>query len=190
MQSDVQSILNRLMEELQRPFWHRLDFWVGIIGILVSGAGLFYSIRAFLEAEKAKKEAQEARKAATAAGRTVRLQTVAIELSEIIQKLERLQQDIRFSEAQELLNEVSRRLRRFVSPFADDSKLSGAITPCLNALDSAQKSLNGVRPSDPSKATEVPGAVYWAIQGDFATINSLVAALLGLFEKESFHFGE
>jgi hypothetical protein len=190
MQTDVQSALNQLMQLAERPLWYRPDFWVGVVSVLVSAGGLIYSIRAFREAEKAKQEAQEARKAATAAGRTVRLQTVAIELSEIIQKLERLQQDIRFSEAQELLNEVSRRVRRFVSPFADDVKLSEPIAVCLSALDSAQKSLNAVRPTDPTKAIDVPGVVYWAIQGDFAQINNLVAALLGLFEKESFHFGD
>jgi Flp pilus assembly protein TadG len=183
MQVDLQTAVSQLNEIVQRPFWSRLDFWIGIISIVVSTGGLIYAIRAFYEAKRATR-------AATAAGRTVRLQTVAIELSEIIQKLERLQADIRFTEAQELLNEVSRRLRRFVSPFSDDNKLSPSITLCLSALDGAQKSLNGVRPTDPSKAGELPGVVYWAVQGDFATINSSVAALQGLFEKESFHFGD
>jgi hypothetical protein len=190
MQTDIQSELGRIIEFLQRPWWNRLDFWIGLIAVLVGVAGLVYSILAFREARKAKHEAQEARKAATAAGRTVRLQTVAIELSEIIQKLERLQRGILFDQAQELLNEISRRLRRFVSPFQDDGKLSPSISLCLGALESAQKSLNSVRPTDPAREAEVPGVVYLAIQGDFATINNSIAGLQGLFEKESFHFGD
>jgi hypothetical protein len=193
MQSDIQSQVSRLIELLQGPFWKHVDFWVFLLlslaGLGVAIAGLLYSIRAFKEAHQAKLEAQQAKQAATEAGRTVKAQTVAIELGEISQRLERLQPDILFSEARELLNEVSRRLRRAISPFAEDPALKVTISAVRQALDTAQSSLKGVRPTNPGNEREVPGAVYNGIEADFATIGNLVADLLGLFEKQTFDSG-
>jgi hypothetical protein len=47
-----------------------------------------------------------------------------------------------------------------------------------------------VRPTDPAKETEAPRAVYFAVEGNFANINNCVADLLGLFERETFDFGD
>ncbi len=176
LQSDVDQIL-RLV---QVPFWRQFDFWIGItIGI----GGLIFSILAFLEARKAKR-------AATEAGRTVKLQTVTIELTEVSQKLDRIQPEIHFNEARDLLAEISRRVRRAVSPFAHDSGLSDAITAVLAALATAQSSIRKVRPSDPTKEVEAPYTVYYGIEGDFAVINNCVADLIGLFEKKTLDFGD
>jgi hypothetical protein len=121
MQTDVQSQLARIIELLQEPLWRRWDFWIslilGLAGVGVGIAALKYAILAFEEAKLAKEEAEQAKEAATEAGKTVRVQTVAIELGEISQKLGRLQPEIRFSEARDLLNDVSWRLRRAISPF-------------------------------------------------------------------------
>src|SRR5438309_11646527 len=108
MPTDLEAALRHVIELLQRPFWSRWDFWI-FLGL---GAGsLFASIQAF-------REARQARRAATLAGRTVKLQTVAIELGEILHKLEELQMGIKFDKARDLLSEVSKRTRRAVSPFA------------------------------------------------------------------------
>jgi hypothetical protein len=109
-------------------------------------------------------------------------------LTEIAQKLDRIQPEIRFTEARELLGEVSRRLRRVTSPFARDRALSPRIKALLDALQSAKQSLKRVRPSDPTKETKVPQSVYFAIEGDFTNISDCVADLLGLLEKETFDF--
>jgi hypothetical protein len=190
MQADVQSQVSKVLELLQT---HRWDFLVSLLlslaGIGVSIAGLVYSIRAFREANLAKLEAELAKQAATEAGRTVRVQTVAIELGEVSQKLERLLPDIRFSEARELLNEVSKRTRRAISPFAEDPALKTTIAAVRQALDTAQSSLKGVRPTSPAGESEAPIAVYNAIEADFAAIGNLVADLLGLFEKQTFEPG-
>jgi hypothetical protein len=179
MPSDIQSALNRIVE-LHHPFWKDGSFW---IFLALGGAGLYFSIRAFVEARGAKQ-------AATEAGRTVKLQTITIELTEIAQKLDRIQPDVPFNEARDLLSEISRRLRRAVSPFAKESELSAAIDAVLQSLQAAQKSLKSVRPTDPAKEAEAPRAVYYAIEDDFATINNCVADLLGLFEKQTFDFGD
>ncbi len=58
------------------------DFWTAtIIGLI----GVFFSILAYREASKAKR-------AANAAGRTVKIQTVTIDLNELAQKLAKLDQ--------------------------------------------------------------------------------------------------
>jgi hypothetical protein len=180
MVPDVQSAVEQALELLRRPFWQHTDFWIAtILGI----AGVIFSLLAFVEARKAKR-------AAVSAGRTVKVQTVAIELTEITQKLDRIQPGIRYSEARDLLAEISRRLHRATSPFTEDPKLSGAISPTLEGLQAAQNSLKAVRPTDPAKENEAPRAVYNAIEDSFATINNSVADLLGLLEKETFDFGD
>jgi len=191
MQADVQSQLTHIVELLQEPFWRHWDFWIslvlGLAGLGVGIAALKYAIQAFEEAKLAKEEAGRAKEAATEAGKTVKVQTVAIELGEISQKLGRLQPETRFSEARDLLNEVSWRLRRAISPFAEDAALKSTIAAVRQALDGAQNSLKGVRPT--SAESEAPGVVYNGIESDFALIGNLVADLLGLFEKQTFDPG-
>jgi len=155
MSPDIQSALNRILE-LHHPFWKDGSFWIFLV---LGAAGLYFSIRAFVEARGAKR-------AATEAGRTVKLQTITIELTEIAQKLDRIQPEIPFNEARDLLSEISRRLRRAISPFAKEVELSEAIEAARQALQAAQKSLKAVRPADPTKEAEAPNAVYYAIEDD------------------------
>lgn len=194
MQPDIQSQINRILDLLQRPLHQRLDFWIffvlAVIGIAAGVASLYYAVLAYEEAKLAKSAAEQAKKAATEAGKTVRVQTVAIELGEITQKLEQLRPDILFSEARDLFNEVSRRLRRAISPFADDPALKTTIAAVRAALDATQTSLKNVRPTDPNKERETPAAVYNGVEADFVAISNLVADLLGLFEQKTFHFGD
>jgi hypothetical protein len=179
MPTDIQTALNRLIE-LHPPFWKD---WGFLISLAVGIAALGFAMGAFFEARQAKR-------AATAAGRTVKLQTVTIELTEIAQKLDRIQPDILFNEARDFLAEIQRRLRRIMSPFAKDAELSGPIGAVLQALEKAHQSLKLVRPTDPTKEAEAPNAVYYGIEDDFAMINNSVADLLGLFEKQTFDFGD
>lgn len=171
--------LDLIRTAVELPFWKHFDFWIAtILGI----AGLVFSIKAFIEARQAKQ-------AATEAGKTVKIQTVTIELSEIQPKLDKLHAEIKFDEARDLLNEITRRLRRVISPFERDHSFSDKITALREILDKTKESLNKVRPSDPTKA-EVPRAVYFAIESDFAAISNVVADLSGLFEKKTINFGD
>ena len=181
MTTNTLQLLDSILQVVQTPFWKQPAFWIGsILGV----AGLIFLIKAFLEARQAKR-------AATEAGQTVKIQTTAIELTEISQKLDKLPQEIHFNEARDLLNEISRRLRRATSPFAKDSVFGETIAELREALDAAKVALNKVRPTDQVTTTEgAPHAVYFAVEGDFATINSIVADLLGLFEKKSINFGD
>ena len=62
------------------------------------------------------------------------------------------------------------------------------VSSVKQAIEAAQASMKGVRPTP--GAAEVPGSVYNGIEADFASINNLVAELLGLFETRSFDSGE
>jgi hypothetical protein len=187
MQPDTQSTLAALQKLLERSYWTQGDFWIhsviGLAELTVGGFGLYYAYQAFVEAEQAKVAAQEA-------GRTVRLQTITIELNEIAQRLTSIRPNISYSEARDFHAEVSRRTRRAVSPFAKDLKFEAAIAIVLESLQAAKASLKTVRPLDPTKEGETPYAVYNAIEQDFATISESLADLLGLMEKQTFDFGE
>ncbi len=175
-----QTVADQILQMLQTPFWKHLDFWTAT---LIGVAGLVFSILAFLEARKAKT-------AATAAGRTVKLQTVIIELMEVSQGLFEIKQDILFVEARHSLSVISSKVRRAATPFAADPKLSAAIKSTIESIDAAEQSLQAVCPSDPAKEQEAPYATYNAIQAHFFTISDNVYALIGLFEKETLDFGE
>jgi hypothetical protein len=172
--AQIHKALDAIASATTPPFWQRFDFWFfTAIGLF----GLFFSVRAFMEAQAAKR-------AATAAGKTVKVQTVAIELSEVAQKIDAIEPTITFSDARNLLAEISRKLRRVISPFAEDADLVSAIEALRTALTSAQDSLKSVRPSGTEDAT-ASTAVYYGIENDFANINNLVADLIGLLEKRT-----
>ena len=171
------------VDAIKSPMWSFLnkpDFWIGII---IGAVGIIFSGLAFIEARRAKV-------AATKAERTVKIQTIAIELTEVCQKLDKLRRDIHFDEARDLLTEISRKIRRFISPFQNEHGLENTITTLVEALDNAKKSLNAVRPDAAIEEAEATNAVYNAIEGDFATINNSVAALIGLLEKKTMDFGD
>ena len=179
MQADILAALQIVATQLGRtPFYKDPAFWISaVIGI----AGLVFSALAWFEA-------MEAKHAAFAAGRTVKLQTIAIELSEIGQKLDRVQPEIRFSEARDLLSDISRRLHRATSPFTKEPSFETTIIAVINALDIAQTSLKDVRPQ-PGREMEAPESVYYGIEGACSELNAAVADLIGLFERQTFDFG-
>jgi hypothetical protein len=162
------------------PFWRDVAFW---ISTFLSGSGVIFSILAWREAKKAKR-------AATAAGRTVKLQTITIELSEINQKLDRVQPGIRFNDARDLIGDTAKRVHRATSPFAKEPKFAEAIATLMQAVQATQTSLKSVRPAEAENEAEAPNAVYYGIEGDCSTVSNYVADLIGLFEKQAFDFGD
>lgn len=178
MQPDIQFQLTQLAKSLPPPFWKDPGF---IFALAVGIAGLVFSILSWIAAK-------EAKKAATAAGRTVKLQTVAIELSEIGQRLDRVQPGIRFSEARDLLADTSRRLHRATSPFKQEPTLEPYVKAVIEQIDGALTSLKEVRPQE-GKELEAPDSVYYGIEAECSSLNASVADLIGLLEKQAFDFG-
>lgn len=175
-----QSLLDQVLQRLPPPFWRDGGFWTSFA---IGGGGLVFSILAWVEAKRAKQ-------AATAAGRTVKLQTIAIELTEIVQKLDKVQPGIRFNEARDLISDTSRRVHRATSPFGSEPKLADAIESAKEAVQVAQDALKLVRPTGAGKESEAPDAVYYGIEAACSVISDAVSDLIGLFEKQAFDFGE
>lgn len=156
------------------PFYTQIEFWIFMV---VGVAGVVFSVMAYHEARAAKKAAFEA-------GKTVKIQTITIELTEIAQRLDKLDFDLKFSESRDLLNEISRRLRRLIAPFQDNEDLSACCQNLKNALDDAKHALEEVRPQALEDESP-PNTIYFATQGHFSNISSLVAEIMGLFEKRT-----
>jgi len=172
--------INKLVEAINQPFYLDIGLWVGsVIGCI----SIFFSVKAFHEARDAKKAAYEA-------GKTVKIQTITIELTEIAQRLDKLDFELNFSEARDLLNEISRRLRRLIAPFQANEDMLEQCTNLKTALDEAKLALEEVRPQESSDQDIPTNSIYFATQGHFSNISSLVAEIMGLFEKRTIEVRE
>lgn len=167
------SELKEILEFVSTPFYYDFSFWIGtIIGLV----GLFFSFKAFIEARQAKKAAFEM-------GKIVKIQTITIELSEIVQGIDKLDSKMSFSDARNLLSEISRKIRRLIAPFQDSVKFSTVSCSLKKALDDAKSALDNLTP-EYDVDNELPSnSVYFALQGHFSNIGNLVAEMMGLCEK-------
>jgi hypothetical protein len=178
MNSPDAETLKAILDTVRAPFWAKFDFWWGtVIGVL----GLGFSAAAFVQARRAAREASKA-------ARSVKIQTVTMELQEVWQKLSGIRFNIGFETARMVLTEASSRIRRHTIPFQQDSHFRDTITEIRTALRAAWTALDGVRPNDPSK--EVPNAVFNAIDSSFSRLVELISDLLGLMETETLAFGD
>lgn len=168
---DIQQVADMVL----RPFYVQPDFW---INVLLGAVGVIFSLLAFVEARRAKIAASEA-------GKTVKIQTITIELSEIAQRLDKLDFQLSFYEARDLLNEISRRLRRLIAPFQALEDLKAPCASLKTSLDAAKQALEGLLPQEGGVDQLPLNSVYFATQGHFANISSQVAEIMGLFEKRT-----
>lgn len=164
---------------VNQKYWAKPDFWISVAFNVV---GLGLTALTFWQAKKA-------RDAAVDAGRTVKGQSVIIELSEIGQRIESIQSDISYREARDLFSGINRRVRRIISSYANDPFFSTSVAALRSALESAQVSLNAVKPTSPDSETRAPDAVFFGIEEEFATINNLIADLIGLMERQTVEGG-
>jgi hypothetical protein len=170
--------ISKLAEKLLIPYYQNPEFWIGCGLSLI---GIIFSMMAFYQAKKA-------RQAAIEAGKTVKIQTVTIELTEIAQRLDKLDFNLTFTEARDLLNEISRKLIRLTAPFQSSEDLSKA---CENLKIAMEEALNGVAPKDNSPENKPPpNSIYFATQEHFFIINAFVAEIIGLFEKRNIEGSE
>lgn len=166
---------------IQIPFWEKGDFYIFLFFSIMS---IFISWLAFREARKAKLAAVEA-------GTTVKIQTITLELSEISQRLDKLDTKISYSSARDLLNEISRKIRRMMSPFDHENypELKGIISALKDALDGAKTALKNVKPVGAIEDFEESDSVYYAIEDYFSSINGYTSELIGKLERITFSKG-
>lgn len=168
--------LKTILDILQAGFWMHTTFWIETFGLGFAAAAFW--------------EARQAKVAATHAGKAVKIQTIALELTEASLKLDRIEPDIKFREARDLLSETSRRITRATSPFSEDAKLQQSINALSEIIENALAALNSVRPTIPNAEEQAPHAVYYAVESHFSKINNSVAHLVGLLEKQTSNFGD
>jgi hypothetical protein len=154
-------------------FLSHIDFWI-FFGL--AALSIYYSYRSFKEASAAKEAAQNA-------ATTVKVQTITIELSEIIQKIGRVDPKIDFIKARDLLSDTTWRIKRLVVSFRKDEEYKDAINKLNVSLENASKALQKVKPLKDEPT--VNSSVYNAIESHFSAISSLLAELMGLFEKRT-----
>jgi hypothetical protein len=172
--------ITKLAELLMQPFYLDIGFWISVV---IGVASVFFSVMAFTEARKAKQAASEA-------GKTVKIQTITIELTEIAQRLDKLDFNLSFSEARDLLNEVSRKIRRLIAPFQSSEDMVEACESIKTALDNAKMALEELRPQSEGDNEMPLNSVYFATQGHFSNISDFVAEIMGLFEKRNIEVNE
>src|SRR5579862_3804416 len=190
--NDIQSSLAHLREIVESPYYYHTDFWIstaiGILGAFIAGGAFRQAQKAEKAAERAQEEAEKAKDAATEQGKTVKLQTACIDLTEITQKIAVIQKEITFEEATYLLTDTSRHLLRVVAPFTDDFR--EAIAAVETALQTARSSLKEVLPTGlPTAEAASLHTVYYNMVDKFGAINDSVARLTGLMEKHTYEFG-
>ncbi|WP_340600922.1 hypothetical protein [Acinetobacter sp. HZNU-JH01] len=164
--------LETILEVLNYPFYKKWDFWLSII---VGMGGVVFSVLAFIEAKAAKK-------AASSLAEMVKIQTVVIELTEVTQRLDRLDYSLTFSQARDLLSEVSRRCFRLIAPFQEETDIKDYCTALKDSLTLAKTELNQLTPSGED---ETPNAIYFGMQSYLGDITNNIAQILGLLEKRS-----
>lgn len=171
-----QELLKAIANNQTTPFYSELSFWIStLIGLL----GVYLSFIAF-------REAREAKKAAKAAGSVVRLQSITIDLTEIIQRLDKLSTELNYSDARDYYNELNRRVRRSVSVLAIDETYSVKSTEILLTLGKIKTNLDGARQSGTVDKTMLEGInLYYAIEGEFSSLSGQLADLCGLLEQKT-----
>lgn len=176
---ELDTLANKLSPLLVTTFWKTLDFWIFIV---IGSASVIASYKAFLEARKARTAAHEA-------GRTVKIQTITIELSELVQKLDTLDMEIEFSTARDFLNEINRRIRRLISPFQTDETYSEVIANIRTVLSNARSALAEAKPINNDGQEPITNSIYYAIESHFSELSGYIAELMGLFEKRTIETG-
>jgi len=171
----VEDGLGEVLKILNENFYEGSEFWINLI---VGVIGVIFSIMAFWQAKKAKE-------AASAAARTVKIQSLTIELTEIAQRLDKLDYNLDFQSARDLLNEVSRRLRRIIAPFNDRDDIAQLKNDLTIVISEAKRALDNVRPQISDDEDAIANNIYFAMQGHFSSISDITADITGLFEKNS-----
>lgn len=168
----LETILNNTSEQ----FYENFGFWIGII---LSIIGIIISWIAYKEAERAKI-------AAFKAANFVRIQSITIELTEITQRLDKINPNLDYSTARDFFNEVSRRIRRSLSSISQHPEFSQKTNQIITTLNGIKKNLDDVRKTALEDKSLLEGIdIYLIIEGEFSTLSGDLAELCGILEQKT-----
>ena len=173
-ENQYQEVLD-LISNQSVPFYQDISFWISnIIGLI----GVFFSIIAYLEA-------REAKKAAKAAGNFVKIQSITIDLTEIIQRLDIISTELNYSHARDFFNELNRRIRRIISILSTNEVYNSKTSEVLLTLNTIKANLDSVRQSKTTEQSLAGIDIYFAIESEFSSLSGQLADLSGLLEQKT-----
>ena len=165
-----------LIKIISKPFYLDLAFWISLVIGLI---GIYFSFIAY-------REAKEAKKAAKAAGNFVKIQSITIDLTEIIQRLDKISTELNYSDARDFFSEINRRIRRIISVLSQNVNFKGKTAEILVTLSAIKSNLDGARESNSQDETKIAGVnIYFAIEGEFSNLSGQLADLSGLLEQRT-----
>lgn len=171
----ISTTVIKIQEKLNESFWSSPEF---LISSVLGVAGLIFSFFAYVEAKKAKQ-------AAIDAGEFIQIQSITIELNEMLHLLQSISLNIQYKEARDVLTTVKNKLRRYLASYKNDDVYRGACKNILDSLQYAQKALDDVKPSGAELENSGYGVVYYGIEGSFSIVCGNVSELMGLFERRA-----
>lgn len=168
--------LEQILSNTSQPFYENIGFWIGIV---LSIVGILISWVAYKEAEKAKK-------AAFKAANFVRIQSITIELTEIIQRLDKINPDLDYSTARDFYNELNRRIRRSISAISHLSEFTEKTKTIIETLSNLKKNLDEVRKTGLEDKSLLEGVnLFLILEGEFSTLSGDLAELSGILENRT-----
>jgi len=164
-----------LLRSLEAPFYQRLEFWIATSLAMI---GILFSLLAFVEARRAKA-------AALAAAANVKIQTIVLDLSEIVYGLGKIEAEtLSYPTARDLIIHVTRKLNRFLGPYEKVPDFGKKIGEINKVLSDVKNQLEGLRPN-PGQPNPDGTSIYYAIEGALSQLSGLVSALMGQMEHYS-----
>lgn len=130
----------------QSNYWLQGDFWIsisfGVLGCLISLIGVYYSRKAFSEAELAKNAANEA-------GVVVKTQEIIMELERISHSCQ-FNENIGYSEANIAFNEISGKVYGIVGLYKGDEDINEEVLLIQEHIQSIKNALETANRANPS----------------------------------------
>jgi len=150
------------------------DFW----SIFLTVIGLVFSFGAYIEARGAK---QEAKLAGEKASSFVKVQTNIITLTQFSDQFCEVNEDINFIQARNMLSKIQSKICELKALYSSNTEVYEIIKNLDVEIKKARTALNEVKPADNKEP--LPTTVYYAIEGFFDSISSMIGQLSGQFQK-------
>ena len=176
---DIEAIKNAFEGITKDAFYYNIDFYISIlIGLL----GLWFSIRSFKEARKAKE-------AANNASRSVKRQSFIIEILELSRKCN-IQNDIDYAEVSKRYTDISSKISFISAYYNDDNSNTDVkliIREIQGTLEKIRSILNDSNPIMLPQQANIPNQMYFSIEPHFSIIAGHLGSLNGLLESSISH---
>lgn len=171
----IRKIVEDVIMSSNIPFYKLPEFYIGSLLGIVS---IFFSIKSFMEAKKAKEASYKA-------AQSVKRQSMIIEVLEI-SRICVLEPNMNYYEASNNFNQIISRIK-YVSGFYNDdtsADLRKILTDIESNLEKIRTTLNDNNPVLMPQQTNIPNQIYYSIEPLFSTVVGNLGILKGILEKK------